>query len=366
MAKKLWQKAAAHPGNYVYSFRREEETALRAALVHQPQDGLAHALLGMLELYRLNPEKAVPELEQAVRLRPEWDQPIRLLSICQRMLGRTEEAAKALERAVAVNPVNPGLYTELDELLAELADGESRREKLWANVPGSVLDEDHARGRFAAFLIDRGEYAQAVEILLEHTFFPEEGSGVYRELFVSANLGLALEAAEAGFSMQPPLSTPGKQPPILSAWGCRHPLSVTMLPPSFYKQPSTSTAGKKRLPGHCLNAPRENVTVKKMKPTTSVDWPSRYLGQEEQAQAKFERLVEKSKLDAAWPGRDPDYCALLAVLGKAGLGLEIPSLESLPPVMRKKTAIYGRLFKLLPPIQGGARKQKYEDSFLKT
>ena len=54
----------------------------------------------MLDLYRVNPEQALPELEQAARLRPGWDQPLRLLAICQRMLGNTRQAALTLEQAV--------------------------------------------------------------------------------------------------------------------------------------------------------------------------------------------------------------------------------------------------------------------------
>ena len=365
MAGALRRKAAAHHGNYVYSFRREEEIALRAALVQQPQDGLAHALLGMLELYRLNPEKAVLELEQAIRLCPEWDQPLRLLSICQRMLGKMEEAAKALEQAVAVNPENPGLYAELDELLAGLADGESRREKLWANIPSSVLDEDHARGRFAAFQIDSGEYARVVEILLEHAFFPEEGSSVYRELFASANLGLALEAAEAGQDTAA-LDYALKAASYPDCLGLSTPFicydaAAFALQASIHQHRGEEAAARELF---------ERAAGERHREKNEADYFSglacRYLGQEEQAQAKFEQLVAKSKLDVAWPGRDPDYCALLAALGSAGLGHQFPSLESLPPGMRKKAAMYARLFKLLPPIPGGVKKQKFEDSFLKT
>ena len=75
----------------------------------------------------------------------------------------------------------------------------------------------------------------------------------------------------------------------------------------------------------------------------------RYLGQEQEARAKFERLTEKAKLDAAWPGRDADYGALLAVLGRAGLGNQIPDLDSLPPGLRKRVADYSRLLNSLLP-----------------
>lgn len=78
----------------------------------------------------------------------------------------------------------------------------------------------------------------------------------------------------------------------------------------------------------------------------------RYLGQADQAQAKFEHLIKKSNLDGAWPDRDPDYGHFLAALGKAGLGSQGPLPESLSPGLRKRVAIYARLHELLLPGQG--------------
>jgi hypothetical protein len=348
----LWKKASEHSGKYVYSFRREEEAPLRAALAYQPRDGLAHALLGMLDLYRLNPEKAATELEQALRLRPDWDQPIRLLAICRRMQGDALAAAKLLEQAVAVNPENPGLYVELDELLATLAHGDSRRKIIWANAPASILDEDHARGRYAAFLIDREEYGRAVELLLEHTFFPEEGSSVYRELFVSANLGLAIREAEAGqFERALELSQKAATYPDclgLSTPFIRYDAAAYVLQAAILRWRGEEAAARSML---------ERAAGERHRETNAAEYFSgvayRYLGQEHRARAKFEHLIEKSKLDAAWPGRDPDYSHLLAVLGRAGLGNQNPSQESLPPGLRKNVAMYSRLLNLLLSVQGG-------------
>ena len=349
MASTLWQKAAAHHGNYVYSFRREEETALRAAVMYEPQDGLAHALLGMLELYKLNMKKAVPEFEQAIRLRPKWDQPIRLLSICQCMLGMLDEATKTLEHAVAVNPGNPGLYIELDELLARHMVGEDRRRKLWDTAPRSILDEDQARGRFASFLIDSEEYERAIEILLEHTFFPEEGSSVYRDLFVTANLGLAVQAAETGQN-KAALEYARKAASYPDCLGLSTPVICYDAPALVLQATILQHCGEEVATRELL----ERAAVERHREINEAEYFSglanRYLGREQSARAKFEHLVEKSKLDAAWPGRDVDYCVFLEVLGSAGLGNEIPSLESLSQGMQKRAAIYVRLCKSLLPI----------------
>ena len=348
-ASALWARAAEHPGNYVYCFRREEEAALRCALQRQPNDGLAHMLLGMLGLCRLNPEQALPELEQAALLRPAWDQPLRLMSICHRMLGNARQAAQALEQAVTVNPHNPGLYTELDELLTNLADGEGRRRKLWADVPSAILDEDHARGRYAAYLIDTGEHQRALEVLLAHTFFPEEGSSVYRELFVSANLGLAIAAVAAG-QTDIALEHARNAAAYPDCLGLARPFIcydavALVLQAAILRQRGEEAAARSLL---------QQAAGERHRETNEAEYFSglayRYLGQEQEAREKFERLTEKAKLDAAWPGRDADYGALLAVLGRAGLGNQTPALDSLPPGLRKRVADYSRLLNSLLPV----------------
>ena len=349
-ARALWNKASEHPGNHAYAFRKEEEQALRAALAHQPQDGLAHALLGMLDLYRLNPDRAVPELEQAVRLRPKWDQPLRLLSICLQMQGNKQQAAERLEQAVAVNPENPGLYVELDELLAALEGSKSRRQRLWAHVPAAVLEEDHARGRYAAFLIDGEEYGRAVELLLGHTFFPEEGSSVYRELFVLAELGLALRAAEAG-QLDSALEHFQQAATYPDCLGLATPFI------RYDAAALVAQAGVVLRRGEQATARSllERAAAERHRETNEAEYFSglayRYLGRAERAQTKFEHLIRKSSLDSAWPDRDPDYGRFLAALGRAGLGSPNSLPESLSAGLRTRFTIYARLHSLLLPGQ---------------
>jgi tetratricopeptide (TPR) repeat protein len=354
-ASSLWKKAARHTGSYVYAFRREEAAALRAALVQQPLDSLAHALLGMLEVYHLNPERAVPELEQAIQLRPGWDQPLRLLAICQRMLGKVEAAARTFELAVEANPENPGLYTELDELLASLPGGLERRKKLWFKTPEAVLDEDHTRGRYAASLVDAGEYPKAIEVLTAHTFFPEEGSSVYRDLFARASLGLSIQAAESG-DLEDALRYARQASTYPEKLGLATPFICYDAPAYVLEATLLQRRGDEADARRLL----EHAAGERHRETNEADYFSglacRFLGREEEAREKFQRLIDKSILDAAWPERDHEFGVFLAVLGKAGFDhnlLSLNSLEDLPPALQPRAALYVSLSGLLLPVHGG-------------
>lgn len=347
-AKALWKTAARHRGRYVYSSRREEELALRAALKHQPEDGLAHALLGMLEVYRLNPQKAIPELEHAIQLRPKWEQPIRLLAICQRMLGNTEEAAHQLELAVAASPEDPQLYVELDELLATLPEGSGRRKKLWSKFPVSVIDDEDAHGRYASFLVDNGQYARAIKTLEGHAFYPVEGSSFYRDLFSLANLGLALKAADEGHAnkalryAQQASSYPEHLG--LGAPNIRYDAATFVLEAALFHHQGKDKAARAKFNQAANEQHRE---------TNEAEYFSglayRWLDQEGKAQEKFKQLLKKSDVDTVWPGSDREFGVLMGVLGRAGIdhkSLSSISLEGYPPSLHKRLELYGRLSEL--------------------
>jgi tetratricopeptide (TPR) repeat protein len=355
VAANLREKAARHSGNYIYSFRREDETALRTALAQNPQDGLALALLGMLEIYRLNPERAVAELLQAVNLRPGWDQPLRLLAICQRMLGNRDSAARQLELAVAANPENPGLYAELDELLATLPDTLQRRKKLWSGAPGVVMEADHTLGRYAAYLVDSEAYNEALEVLHGHTFFPEEGSSFYRDLFACAHLGIAVVAAEAGELEQAIqharlAATYPERLGLAQPFICYDALA-SLLEAALLQRRGEEASARLQF---------ERAAHERHREINEAEYFSglayRCLGQEDEARAKFLRLLEKSAVDAAWPDRDHDSSGLLAVLGKAGFDnhpLDRSSFKDLSPALKSQALLYCRVSDLLLPILSG-------------
>jgi predicted Zn-dependent protease len=80
---------------------RDEEAFqhLRFALSRGPR-GDAHRALGALYLKHDRPDKAIPELEQAVRLEPESWEGWHLLALARQREGTWTEAEKALRRAV--------------------------------------------------------------------------------------------------------------------------------------------------------------------------------------------------------------------------------------------------------------------------
>jgi tetratricopeptide (TPR) repeat protein len=102
--------------DYCFPFRLESIDVLRAALRSEPKDARAHYYLGNL-LYDLQPEAAMKLWQQAVELEPG-------LAIAHRNLAfghahrrnDVTSAIASLEQAVKLNPSDPQLLYELDEL----------------------------------------------------------------------------------------------------------------------------------------------------------------------------------------------------------------------------------------------------------
>jgi tetratricopeptide (TPR) repeat protein len=100
---------------------RDEEAFrhLRAANARGPRADALRSL-GALYLKHDRPDKALPELEQAVRLAPEEWEGWQLLALARRRESNWTEEAAALRRAVALRPDDPDLRLSLGEALLEL------------------------------------------------------------------------------------------------------------------------------------------------------------------------------------------------------------------------------------------------------
>jgi len=119
-------QALARAGRDEEAFRH-----LRAANARGPRADALRAL-GALYLKHDRPDKALPELEQAVRLAPEDWEGWQLLALARQRESNWTEVAAALRRAVALRPDDPELRLTLGEALLELgqldaAEAELRR-----------------------------------------------------------------------------------------------------------------------------------------------------------------------------------------------------------------------------------------------
>lgn len=317
-AARHWSQARQHSGQYAYSFRREDEQALKAALAVKPDDGLALTLLGMLEASRENYELAVPYLEQAALLRPAWDQPYNLLALCFRMLGNPAKAVDCLWKAVETNPENPQVYVELDKLLASTREGSTQRQRLWEKAPHSVLAHDQALGRCADSLLDRGALAQALQALGSHTFFPEEGSSEYRDLLFETHLILGAEKLAEGL-LEEALASARQASSYPENLGLTTPFMCYDAPAYVLEAAIQQQRGDTQAAGALL----QRAAEERHRETNEAEFFSAIalnrLGRGEEACKKFQGLINKAESDLAWPGRDQEYARFLLALGKAGL-----------------------------------------------
>jgi tetratricopeptide (TPR) repeat protein len=183
---------------YVFPHRVEEIAILQAALKANPTDGRAAYYLGNVLASKLRFKEAL----DAWRIAVQFDSKnafahrnyARALALAE---DRKDEAAAALERAIALAPDDHHLYLELDRLLAGMKQTERRikllegaREKARA---GAALSQ-----ALAAAYVDAGRFAEAAGLLERHTFTSGEGEGAALGIYRRAHLALAKRHQQAG------------------------------------------------------------------------------------------------------------------------------------------------------------------------
>ncbi len=96
-------------GSQLYSMGRHEqaEQEFRAALIQEPNNALAHAMIGLCLLKRKAYGEATSEAQTAIGLRPDWAFGYAVLANIFEERERLKEAAGAIEQAIGLDPFNP-------------------------------------------------------------------------------------------------------------------------------------------------------------------------------------------------------------------------------------------------------------------
>ena len=191
-------RAASEPPDYGFPFQSECLDVLGWAQTRNPKDGRAPYYLGNY-LFDLQPEAAMTEWEKAAALDPKNSVGLRNLGLaCARVKNDIPRAIDLYRRALAVNPGDPKLYAELDQLEeAVRAPLAGRLERLEKNQ-GVVERRDDALTREVLLLVRLGRYDRAVELLLTHHFHVWEGGGEIHDVFVDAHLFRGQKYLDAG------------------------------------------------------------------------------------------------------------------------------------------------------------------------
>ncbi|HKC89158.1 MAG TPA: hypothetical protein VKG02_24455, partial [Blastocatellia bacterium] len=183
---------------YVFPHRVEEIAILQETLKANPTDGRAAYYLGNALASKLRFKEAL----EAWRIAAQFDSKnavaqrdyARALALVE---DRKEEAAAAMERAIALAPDDHHLYLELDQLLAGMKQTE-RRIKLLEGAPEKARARTALLQSLAAAYVDAGRFAEAVGLLERHTFTSGEGEGAALGIYRRAHLALAKQHQQAG------------------------------------------------------------------------------------------------------------------------------------------------------------------------
>jgi tetratricopeptide (TPR) repeat protein len=187
-ARQRLQMAMMMPSDYGFPFRLEDIAVLKWAESRNPQDARSPYYLGNL-LFDRQPEAAIAEWEKAAGLDGTFATVHRNLGLAlSRVKNDLPRAVSCLERAVACDPTDPRLYSELDELY-DLSDisPQKRLDRLSKNHV-VVAKRDDSLAREIVLLVELGRYDRAIELLGGHHFHVWEGGGEIHSVYVDAHL----------------------------------------------------------------------------------------------------------------------------------------------------------------------------------
>ena len=190
-ARRHYELGSSADRSLVFPNRLEDLEVLADVLRRNPDDAAAHYYLGNLLYSRYRAEEACQEWEASARLDDTFPSTgLRTSFVVHRNLGYyywklkldLERAAAEYERAVELQPTEPRLYRDLDQIYASMLRHE-RRVELLTRVPDEGLGHCETIARLASAYRDVGDYDRALAILRGNEFTAREGyTGVW-EIF---------------------------------------------------------------------------------------------------------------------------------------------------------------------------------------
>jgi tetratricopeptide (TPR) repeat protein len=169
---------------------------LQAALRADPHDGRACYYLGNLLYDRRRHEEAIQFWIRSVKLESSFSVAWRNLGIgYYNVLGKTEKARIAYERAFRAEPSSARLLFERDQLWKRLKVSPKKRLKTLQQHMQLVVQRDDLSVELSALLNQTGQHAEALATLLGRHFQPwEGGEGLVLSQFVRSHLAIGRAA----------------------------------------------------------------------------------------------------------------------------------------------------------------------------
>ena len=199
-ANEYRRRAARASSLYCFPSRLEEMIVLQETLQKNPRDAKANYYLGNFYYDRKRYEDAIACWRRSVAVDPTFSIPWRNLGIAEYNVRHEPNAALAdYMKAFAVNPSDPRLLYELDQLKKRMhSDPSERLSALQARLD-LVAQRDDLTIEYVTLLNMTGQHEQALRILLSRRFSPwEGGEGLVSGQYVEAHTALGRIAMEAG------------------------------------------------------------------------------------------------------------------------------------------------------------------------
>jgi tetratricopeptide (TPR) repeat protein len=117
------------------------EQQFRAALVQEPDNALAHAMIALCLVEQKKYAEATEEAQQAIALRPDWDGGYSALASIFSARERLKEAALMAERAIQLDPFDPAHHALLADIRIKQRQWPAA---LKAADAGLAIDPQHA------------------------------------------------------------------------------------------------------------------------------------------------------------------------------------------------------------------------------
>ena len=215
-AMALLQDAQKQSPVFVFPYRHEDAVALQVALTLDPQDALAHYLLGTWLASVGRWDEAMAHWRKVTNGTGDEGRGTRettLQALAWRNIGLMQRvvrndlpaAEQAYDEAIelvsrAPSPLSPyawRLWHERDSVLAALGQHE-KRVQLFEGAPKEVASKPQIVARWAEAYARVGNYAKTVELLSQGNFKPWEGEFALRQLWKEAQMQLGHQAMREG------------------------------------------------------------------------------------------------------------------------------------------------------------------------
>ncbi len=195
-------RADARRGDRTWSFpsRLDDVAALEAALVAEPTDATAAALLGHWCYAHGRPDEALTHWRRSAELNPSDPVVWRNLGVGTYNHDHDPEAASAAyDRALSVAPGDARLLFESDQLLKRIGAPVDFRLRRLEELPDPLTARDDLAVEYAHLLVTAGRPEEALAVLQQRRFQPwEGGEGQVLRAWERTQLSLAEAALQLG------------------------------------------------------------------------------------------------------------------------------------------------------------------------